>query len=66
VNVNSAECAGTRLVAPSSAATSYLVHKIEGQGPCFVGSRMPLGGTPLSPAQVKTIRDWIEQGAADH
>ena len=66
VNVNSTECAGTKLVAPSDADASYLVHKLEGTGPCFVGSRMPLGGPFLSAADVAKFRNWIDQGALDN
>lgn len=30
------------------------------------GSRMPLGGSPLSPTQIQLISDWIDQGAQDN
>jgi hypothetical protein len=30
------------------------------------GSRMPLGGTPLSPAQINLIASWIDQGAKNN
>lgn len=66
VGVNSSECASTKLVAPSSAATSYLAHKLDGTGPCFVGSRMPLGGPYLSASEISKIRSWIDQGALDN
>jgi hypothetical protein len=52
----------TRMVVPGSAATSYVVLKIEGTAPC--GMRMPLGRTPLSAAQITTIRTWIDEGAS--
>ena len=65
VNVASSECTSTKLVEPSSAATSYLVKKIEGSGSCLSGSRMPLGGPYLSSTQIQAIRAWIDQGALD-
>ncbi len=66
VDVNSTECTSTKRVAPSNADASYLVHKIEGTGPCYVGSRMPLGGPFLSASDVAKIRSWIDQGALDN
>jgi len=66
VNVTSTECGSTKLAAPSNADGSYLVHKIEGTGPCFVGSRMPLGGPFLSSTEIGKIRSWIAQGALDN
>ena len=65
VNVASSECTSTKLVEPSSAATSYLVKKIEGSGSCLSGGRMPLGGPYLSSTQIQAIRAWIDQGALD-
>ncbi|MFM7143947.1 MAG: hypothetical protein ACKO2K_18745, partial [Alphaproteobacteria bacterium] len=66
VNVTSTECSGTKLVAPSNANGSYLVHKLEGTGPCFVGFRMPLGGPFLSTSEIAKFRNWIDQGALDN
>lgn len=51
-----------RMVVPGSAATSYVVLKIEGTAPC--GMRMPLGRTPLSATQIATIRTWIDEGTS--
>jgi hypothetical protein len=47
------------VIKPGDAANSYLYQVITGkQQP-----RMPLGGAPLSAAQIKTIHDWIQSGA---
>lgn len=48
-------------VAPGNPDGSYLVHKIEGTA--AVGSRMPLGGPPLSADAIAAIRQWIVDGA---
>lgn len=37
----SAHCPAYKLVAPSDPNNSYLIFKIQGSGPCYVGSRMP-------------------------
>ncbi len=55
---------GTRVVVAGSAAASPLVEKL-GASPRF-GSRMPLGASPLSSAQVTTIRTWIDEGAKNN
>jgi hypothetical protein len=44
-----------------------LIHKLEGVVPgggAVPGQRMPLGGQPLTPATIATIRQWIDTGAA--
>ena len=43
---------------------SYLVVKLEGRQ--SVGSRMPLGGTPLDAIDLTNIRNWISQGAKNN
>lgn len=55
-------------VCPGQPDSSYLVHKIQGTQATVGGSgdRMPLGGAPLSDAQIKTIRDWITAGAQNN
>ncbi|MCW5889529.1 MAG: hypothetical protein KIT14_03160 [bacterium] len=65
VGVGSGECPGTQRVAPGSPETSYLMHKLAGSGPCFVGSPMPLHRSPLPPHQQALIATWIAQGAAN-
>jgi hypothetical protein len=56
---------GTRVVA-GNAATSILFEKVDpNQGaPC--GSKMPLGGTPLTDAQASEIESWINGGAMNN
>ena len=66
VNVFSAECTTLKRVAPGAPDMSYLIWKLDGFGPCFFGSRMPLVGLPLSASQVATIRAWIVQGAPNN
>jgi mono/diheme cytochrome c family protein len=61
VNVNSSEVPSLKRVKPSDPDNSYLVHKIEGTA--AVGARMPLGGPPLSAAEINLIRQWIAEGA---
>lgn len=48
-------------VAPGATLDSYLYRKITGAG--IVNERMPLGGPPLSDAQIALVRDWINRGA---
>lgn len=46
-------------------AGSYLVWKVEGQGPggeAIVGSQMPLSNPPLSTDTIKNLKDWISDG----
>jgi len=51
-------------VIPSDAENSYLVKKLEGrQG---VGSRMPLGGSPLDNIDLTNLKNWINQGAKNN
>ncbi len=44
------------------AATSILIERIEGRGG---KPRMPMGFAPLSQAQVKTVKDWIDAGCLE-
>jgi hypothetical protein len=48
-------------VQPGNPNDSYLIHKLEGTQ--NVGGRMPLGGTPLSTADIAVVRQWILNGA---
>ncbi len=61
VGVMAAQCNRLR-VARNDAANSYLMNKLTGQGMCS-GSRMPRNGTPLTAAQLDTVRAWINGGA---
>ncbi len=62
-DVTSADCATTKRVKPGAPDESYLVHKLQGSGPCFLGSRMPKGAPALSATQMQSVRDWIANGA---
>jgi hypothetical protein len=54
----------TRVVAGDS-ASSLIWQKVSmTKPPC--GSQMPLGGTPLSSAEVQLIADWIDDGAQNN
>ena len=64
VGVDSVQCDEER-VEPGDPGESYLMSKLEGTGPCFLGSVMPSGGA-LAPADIDKIRRWISQGALDN
>ncbi len=68
VNVSANQLAGMMRVRPGQPDQSYLVHKIQGTQASAggTGNRMPLGGTPLTQAQIDTIRDWIAAGAPNN
>jgi hypothetical protein len=68
VNVDAQECAGTtgiKYVAPGSPSTSYIIDKLMGTNLCM-GLQMPEGASPLSPATIQTISDWICEGAPNN
>lgn len=52
---------GEPLVVPKQPAASRLLKAVAGQIP---DKRMPPEGEPLSPAEIKLLRDWVEQGLA--
>jgi hypothetical protein len=59
------------LIRPYRPEASYLVQKLQGTflGPPVFGSgaRMPQGGPPYLPEGVlKSIRDWVLQGARNN
>jgi hypothetical protein len=62
VNVGASQCSSRLLVAPDAPTASYLVSKLTATDMCS-GSRMPKGGSPLSIADIDTIRSWIGSGA---
>jgi len=68
VEVTSQEAAPLKRVRPFLPDSSYLVHKIQGTQGVVGGSggRMPLGGAPLSDAQIAIIRAWITAGAPNN
>lgn len=49
-------------VNPGNSTASYLYQKVIAGGN-VTGGRMPLGGTPLSDAEINTIKNWIDEGA---
>lgn len=51
-------------VIPGNPQGSYLVIRVEGRQ--MVGSRMPLGGTPLDNVDLTNLRNWIQRGALDN
>jgi hypothetical protein len=64
VNKPSSLAPGFVRVEPANADTSWLVRMIEAdEGARFNNARMPLGGHPLTPNQIATIVNWIENGA---
>jgi hypothetical protein len=67
VNVASVESSLDR-IEPGQPDQSYLVHKIQGTQSQVggTGGRMPLGGTPLSQADIDKIRAWITAGAQNN
>jgi hypothetical protein len=63
VGVASTQCSATLLVKPGAPSESYLVHKLQGSGACFMGTRMPKPPATLSTPQIQLVRDWIANGA---
>ncbi|MEO8662243.1 MAG: PSD1 and planctomycete cytochrome C domain-containing protein, partial [Bryobacteraceae bacterium] len=49
------------VIVPGKASASRLIHRVEGTGN---EKQMPLGGTPLTPKQIATLRRWIDGGAS--
>lgn len=60
---SSSKCAGKVLVVPEHPEQSLLLLKLSPNPPC--GNRMPVGGMPLTAAQIALVRDWIAGGALD-
>lgn len=63
VDVTATNEAVSRVI-PGDAQASYLVIKLEGRQ--TVGSRMPLGGTPLDNIDLTNVRNWIDNGAPNN
>jgi hypothetical protein len=61
VNVPSLQDPQLLRIAPGDADASYLIRKLEGTAD--TGATMPAGGTPLDPATIAAIRQWIDDGA---
>lgn len=54
------------IIAPGDPDNSYLIWKIQGEGPAgenISGGQMPLNSDPLSSVTIKNMRDWISDGA---
>lgn len=68
VDVPSVEVPGMRRVRPSLPDSSYLVHKVQGTHASVGGNgdRMPLGGAPLTDAEIARLRGWILLGAKNN
>jgi uncharacterized protein (TIGR03118 family) len=64
VNVTSIQRPALMRVKPSDSANSYIVNKLKGVD--ISGSRMPLGGTPLTDAQIAEVVSWIDAGAQNN
>jgi hypothetical protein len=52
-----------KVIIAGDPARSLLIHFIDGRR--GEAHRMPLGGRPLTPEQIKTIARWIAEGAKD-
>lgn len=57
------KCMGKPLIVPGQPEASLLWQKLGPSPPC--GSRMPIGGAPLSDEQLEMVRSWIAAGAHD-
>ncbi|MEE9219097.1 MAG: hypothetical protein V3U98_08510 [Acidobacteriota bacterium] len=68
VDIDSVQVPALKRVRPGSSSQSYLVNKIEGTAGSVGGnsSRMPLNAPALAASEIRTIRDWIDQGANDN
>ncbi|MBI1910042.1 MAG: hypothetical protein HYS22_07735 [Deltaproteobacteria bacterium] len=55
-------------VTANDTTKSYLIHKLEGTQSSAggSGSRMPLGGSALTEAEIQATKDWINSGAKNN
>lgn len=53
-------------VVPGSPTTSFLVFKLQGNGACFAGTRMPKNAAALPANEIQLVRDWITEGAKNN
>ncbi|HIG17603.1 MAG TPA: hypothetical protein EYQ31_10140 [Candidatus Handelsmanbacteria bacterium] len=60
INVPSNQRPNLKRIDPGNPDGSYLLQKVRGIG---ANAQMPLGGTPLSAAEIQLIADWITAGA---
>jgi len=61
VGVPSLQQAGILRVAATDPNNSYLIQKLEGNA--ATGLQMPFGLSPLDPAVIAEVRQWITDGA---
>jgi len=63
----SGQIASMKIIEPGDSAASYVIWKINGQGPAgeaIAGARMPASGPPfLGEAEIDRITAWIDAGA---
>lgn len=59
-------CAAFDRVVPGSPTTSFLIFKLQGNGACFAGVRMPKAAPALPAADLQRVRDWISEGARNN
>ena len=64
VNMTTPAC-GLKRVAPGDPSASYILHKLNGVDICD-GERMPKDKAPLDAASIKSISDWICNGAPNN
>lgn len=62
----SSQCGAYQLVEPGAPERSYLVMKLQGSGPCLIGTRMPKAMTALTSDRLQLVRDWIFNGAPNN
>ena len=55
---------GYERVTAGKASDSYLIIKLEGTQ--AVGARMPIGGAPLDPVDMGTLKNWVNKGAKNN
>ncbi len=55
---------GSAIILPGDSSTSPLMDKL--QSSPRLGSRMPLGRSPLSETEITMIASWIDDGALDN
>ena len=58
LNIPARGCANQVLIAPGMAVAGHFFDKLAG-AVSNCGSQMPFGAPPLSPAEIKCLKDWI-------
>ncbi|MES1174543.1 MAG: hypothetical protein ABUL62_09445 [Myxococcales bacterium] len=63
IGASASECCGElAVIDPGHPESSYLLNKLTGKGLCG-GAQMPIGRAPFSATDIRTISDWICEGA---